>query len=327
MSDLLFNNDSEIRSVFQLLGTHENDISKALSWVLKECPVVLSLLLEEKCGVVVESDSVVINYQAFEMQGKKRTFTDIEITNNESVAVIIEAKRGWILPEADQLDNYSKKESFIKNPAKVKRIFSLSECSDEYASKNLPFAVTDTGIPVGHISWAYLKKILNKARLSSNHQQKKLINEFLEYLGGFMAMKNTNSVYVVSLSSRNAAEGYSYIDVKKTGHYYCPVKWFKNSANLPTYIAFRYDSKLQSIHHIDSYIVTKNMHDKIDFMPDEEWNDDHYLFDLGPAIVPQHTVSYGPSIRQATRVYADIDLLLTCNTITEAMELSRERRQ
>ncbi len=67
------------------------------------------------------------------------------------------------------------------------------------------------------------------------------------------------------------------------------------------------------------------MHDKISFMPDEEWDQDHYLFDLGPAIIPSHTVAYGPSIKWATRVKADIDTLLTCDTITEAMELTNKR--
>jgi len=41
MVEVLFNNEKEILSVFQLLGIQENDISKSIIWILKECPVVL----------------------------------------------------------------------------------------------------------------------------------------------------------------------------------------------------------------------------------------------------------------------------------------------
>lgn len=326
MAELVFHDDTIITSVFQLLGNHENDISKSLSWVLKECPTVLKLLIQDKCGVSIDTNSVVISYQSFEEQEKKRTFTDIEITDYGNFAVIIEAKRGWVLPGADQLNTYSKKKSFLNNPAKLKRILTLSECSDEYAKKNLPFSITANGIPVEHISWSNLQNILKRAKTESNNRQKNLISEFSSYLWGLMSMRNSNSVFVVSLSWEQVAEGHSYVDVVKNGHYYCPVKWFKNPADLPTYIAFRYDSKLQSIHHIDSYIVTRNMHDRIIFMADEEWDQDHYIFDLGPAIIPSHTVKCGPSVRWANQVNADIDTLLTCDTITEAMELSKKRR-
>ena len=36
----------------------------------------------------------------------------------------------------------------------------------------------------------------------------------------------------------------------------------------PNYIAFRYNGKLQSIHHIESYTVTKSLHSAIIEMPD-----------------------------------------------------------
>jgi hypothetical protein len=294
--------------------------------VLKECPTVLKLFVQDKCGITVDTDSVVISYQSYEEQGKKRTFTDIEITDYRDFAIIVEAKRGWVLPGANQLNSYSKKKSFLNNPAKSKKILTFSECSDEYAKKNLPFSITENGIPVDHVSWSHLRDLLDQARTGSTNAQKNLIDAFKSYLWRLMSMKDSNTVYVVSLSWKKVAEGYSYVDVVKDGHYYCPVTWFKNPADLPTYIAFRFDSKLQSIHHIDSYVVTRNMHDKISFMPDEEWNQDHYLFDLGPAIVPSHTVANGPSVNRAARVYADIDTLLTCNTITEAMELSKKRR-
>ena len=61
-------------------------------------------------------------------------------------------------------------------------------------------------------------------------------------------------------------------------------------------------------------------------MPDIEWENDHYVFDPSPAIIPPKTVRCGEKVKQAARVYADIDALLTYDTITEAMELSKSRR-
>ena len=70
---------------------------------------------------------------------------------------------------------------------------------------------------------------------------------------------------------------------RNNGYYFCPAgirRWPKEP---PNYIAFRYQGKLQTIHHIEGYTVTKNMHDVIEFMPDENWNDDHYIFWVGPS--------------------------------------------
>jgi hypothetical protein len=50
----------------------------------------------------------------------------------------------------------------------------------------------------------------------------------------------------------------------------------------------------------------------------------YYLYTLGPAIVPSKVVRNG-KIMMANRVYAAIDLLLTCDTISEAGERTRSR--
>jgi len=329
MVEVLFNNDKEITSVFQLLGTQENDISKSIIWILKECPVVLNKFLTECCCVDYSGEDITIEYQHFEKVEGKYTYTDIEIYNN-TFHIIIEAKRGWILPERRQLEIYSKKHSINESHARQKYIFTISECSKAYAQRYLPVSATDNGISVEHISWDEFETICVNSIKDSANKQKYLIREFLKYLGEIETMKNSNSniVYVVSLSPREAASGYSYIDVVvRSGHYYCPVDWFKNSKNIPNYLGFRYYGKLQSIHHVESYTISKNMHDVLNFMADEEWEKDHYIFTLGPAIHPDHDVRCGKKVTQAVRVYADIDTLLTCNTITEAMQISKERRK
>jgi hypothetical protein len=50
----------------------------------------------------------------------------------------------------------------------------------------------------------------------------------------------------------------------------------------------------------------------------------HYLYHLGPPIIPPHEVSSG-TIKRALRVWAALDLLLTCETINEARDKTKER--
>lgn len=93
----------------------------------------------------------------------------------------------------------------------------------------------------------------------------------------------------------------------------------------PNYMAFRYGGLLQSIHHVDDYTVATEMADHLPGVPPTGW-DPHYVLTLGPAMRPHHEVRNGPSVRRAARVWADIDLLLTAHTVTEAMKATRLRR-
>ena len=94
---------SKVSSVFQLIGYLENDITKSIAWVLKNCPYFLSDFVNEIFSINIDVDKVLIRYQNYE-NGKG--ITDLEITDNELFYIIIEAKRGWVLPGADQLTLY-----------------------------------------------------------------------------------------------------------------------------------------------------------------------------------------------------------------------------
>ena len=60
-------------------------------------------------------------------------------------------------------------------------------------------------------------------------------------------------------------------------------------------------------------------------MPDEEW-ENHYVYTLGPAIVPSKTVKTG-KIYPSGRVWAMLDTLLTADTISEARDISYQRQE
>ena len=314
----------DVNSIFQLLGEKENDITLSLSWALKKCPEFLKLIVEAITDIAIKTQEVTIYNQKYDAE---TGITDIEITDNKNIYVIIEAKKGWILPSKEQIEKYSLRKDFIESNAKTKRIVTLSECTEDYANIFLP-SKNINNIPVSHISWATIYSLAKTARHDSNNESKHLLDEFCEYLRGIMTMqkKDSNYVYVVALSAAKPDGcNISYIDiVKKHKKYFCPVGLYGWPKEPPNYIAFRYNGKLQSIHHIDNYTISRNMHTEIDDMPDEEWSDDCFIFSLGPEIVPSKTVKTG-AIYRSGRVWAMLDLLLTCDTISEARDKSKER--
>lgn len=90
-------------------------------------------------------------------------------------------------------------------------------------------------------------------------------------------------------------------------------------------IAFRYNGRLQSIHHIESYTVTDNLHPFVPEIPDAELSEAHFVYELGPEIIPPREVHTGKRIVMSNRVWVQIDTLFISETLTEALEISKAR--
>jgi hypothetical protein len=143
-----------------------------------------------------------------------------------------------------------------------------------------------------------------------------------------MQEKDSNWVYIVSLGSgkpKNWKSSWQEI-VNKNLKYFHPVGGNKSGwpSEPPNYIAFRYNGKLQSIHHIDKYEVFDNPKEYFNDAPDENWGQ-HYLYTLGPHIKPTSEIKAGAKIVRSMRVWAMLDLLLTSKTIEEARDKSKLR--
>jgi hypothetical protein len=141
----------------------------------------------------------------------------------------------------------------------------------------------------------------------------------------------SNLGYVVSLGTDALLDdGTSFADIVTThDSYFHPVGGGRGGwpAQPPNYIGFRFYGQLQQIRHVDDYEVH-----------DEPWNvihpgfaqtdwksAPHFWYRLGPPIIPPHTVKTGASIKRSLRVWAAIDLLLTCQTISEARDKTQAR--
>lgn len=235
---------TEVSSVFQLIGNLENDITKSIAWALARCSEFLKVVINEVMSLEINTQNVRIKYQEFE---KNKGITDLEITDDTSFYIIIEAKRGWILPGAEQLALYSQRRNIIESPVSHKAIISMSECSEDYANAYLTFKVIND-IPVNHLSWKKIYELANSAKVGSSISQKNLLKELMRYLGGIMTMqaKESNWVYVVSLSTAKPENcDLTWIElVEKKMKYFHPFGingWPKDP---PNYIGFRYGRKI-----------------------------------------------------------------------------------
>jgi len=258
ISSSLFVGNWEVHNVFHLVGDDEDSISLAIAWGLTNVPAFLLLFLNRVGGSAGDHADVQIRVHRYESGAG---ITDIEIVVPGDVHIIIEAKRGWVLPGSAQLALYAGRQSFLTSTARVKKIVALSECSQPYAKAHLPIKAIGT-IPVEHVGWRGLLADIRSAETSSGHAEKRLLRDLAGYLRFVMTKqrKDSNLVYVVSLAGHTEA-GWttSWIEiVTKHSRYFHPVggKWPKDP---PNYMGFRYGGRLQSIHHVDEYEVIENL--------------------------------------------------------------------
>ncbi len=318
----LFLHKRKVKSVFHLLGEHENDITYSVAWAMAQSPAFLNIFLKRTLRLTADPDSVVIRLQQHE---KDSGITDMEIESPGRFFLIVEAKRGWNLPSLAQLKTYACRPSFVDSESTMKRILPLSECSREYALHCLGCEQV-AGIEIRPVSWKEMAGLAEDATRGASHAEKRLLLELLIYLRGLMSMQKTDSnwVYVVSLGS-GTPEGWrvSWIDiVREKSAYFHPVGggWPKEP---PNYIAFRYAGKLQSIHHVESSDIFDNPHERFSEIPSLKW-EPHFLYSLGPAFGPAREVKTG-NIFPNGRVWCMLDTLFTAKTIAEARDISKSR--
>lgn len=327
MADLLIFN-RKVESLFQLIGRKENHISYSVGYALSYSSKLLELFVKS-LGIKshFRASEVSINLQLHEDNGG---FTDFEIVHPD-FHIIIEAKRGWTFPSQPQLLKYVNRSSFSKSPVKNKMLVIFNESTAAFTKAHFQLT-TLQGIPIQVISWNDIRNMILKSIQNKPYSENFILNQLVAYIDQISTMqkKGSNLVYVVSLGPgipKNSDWRITFRDiVNKKKKYFHPVGGGPQGwpAEPPNYIAFRYDGKLQSIHHITSYQVFTDPSQHIPQIPKGSW-DLHYLYDLGPAICPNHTVITGSRIPRSMRVWAAIDLLLSCKSIEEARDKTKLR--
>lgn len=127
---------SPAETVFDLLGHKEVDLTAVLGWVLSQSPVLLSALAQER-GIHEPGNEMAVALEVIDSEGR----TDIELTT-ATTKVVIEAKKGWLVPGDIQLTKYTGRFDGVEHAVLV----SLSDSSEHWACTLLPS--TAHGIPV-----------------------------------------------------------------------------------------------------------------------------------------------------------------------------------
>ncbi len=307
-----------VETIFDLLGQRENDLTYALGWGLANAPELTRGFLADLYGFDVGEPTVI----SLQESGGDRGYTDIELVSENS-HLVIEAKRGWVVPTIAQLARYVPRLALSPNPMLV----ALTECSPAFARHRLPANVS--GVEVKHRSWAHLVKITDEAGCRGRHAERRLVAELGRYLRGVMTMQDVTSnwTYVVALkwetppgwaiSSRDV--------VLQKARYFHPYGagggWPKIP---PNYIAFRWNGHVQQVNHVEGYVVVDDLHDVVPEIPAGETHCPFISYRLGPPIPLAQPLPSGTNYR-ASRFWVALDLLLTSSTLKEALAATKAR--
>jgi len=314
----------DLDSVFCILGTSENAITQSIAWTLSQCPKFLFTFLAELMPGSTLGELQVAT-QSF---ADDRGFTDIEIYEHGVLHVIVEAKKGWRLPQGSQLQRYVPRFEETSAPKGARLLISMSEASEVYASLHLPKAIG--GVPVRHMSWRRVLRIVRDSYAKTrSFDEKRWLGQLSLFLGDIQTMQNqrSNEVFVVSLGAQEILKktGYTWIDVVvRDRKYFHPVGLRGFPAEPVNYVGFRYGGKLQSVHHVASYEVVRNLQKRNKKWPSTDAP--HFIYVLGPPMRPAGPIATG-KIYKNGRVWCLIDTLLSgeFDTISEARDATKNR--
>ncbi|GEM_PF-483142 len=307
-----------VSTIFDLLGRKEDDMTYALGYIASRVPAFTAAFVKAAGGEPGDPSDGTVQLQTIDGEGR----TDVEIHWPGRFHAVVEAKRGPYLPSEDQLKKYVYR--LHRSDTTAVRLIAVTNATQQYAENALPRSLE--GIEIHHIGWREIRSLVRKTRSAESNRNKHLLDEFDEYLTEILVMENarSNMVYVVSLGA-GGAWGVDFKEVVNEHHrYFFPTEGHYPKVP-PNYIAFRYEAKLQTIHHVESCEIFSNPKLVFKHATADSCSPPHYLIELGPAMRPPGEVRTGPKIRMAMRVWCMLDLLFTCETITEARDKTRQR--
>ena len=198
------------------------------------------------------------------------------------------------MPGLDQLEKYADRlNNSVESSNRLLVVLAEFDREEQWLPLNVPNEVN--GIKTKTISWKQFQTLIIRAVKDGSHAEKRLLNDLKHYLGKVTTMQNqnSNSVFVVSVSYDTFTDSdITFVDViEKFESYFHPVGGSGTKGGWPidppNYMAFRYDGKLQSIHHVESYTVIEDYNGAFPIGKAAPCGVPHFLYKLGLPINPQ----------------------------------------
>jgi hypothetical protein len=314
MPDELRRYGRPVASVFDLLGRGEVDLTAALGWTLRQSPTLLDLVWK-RLGLPNSPDGARIDLEVADVQGR----TDLEIANDHAT-VIIEAKKGWLVPGETQLAKYVPRMSGAPHPVLV----SLSDSSARWAATQLGVSVQ--GIPVRHLPWDGIRNDLRSARRLTRTVERHWLDELTTYLAGATAVRDPAEQWVYCVVVSNDAQGgprtfRDYVTTER--RYFHPFGgrngWPKRP---PTFLAFRWEGRLRQVNRaVESKVVATLQEEWPDIPAGADNHTPHIVYTLGPDIPIGDIPTKG--VYANARVWALLDQILTKPSLADAVKASK----
>jgi hypothetical protein len=304
-------------AVFDLLGRGEVDLTAALGWTLSRSPLLLRALWA-RLGLPSDPGDVELALEVADAEGR----TDLELVA-AAVTVIIEAKKGWLLPGEAQLTKYLPRLS----PERPGLLVSLSDSSSAWAARVLPDRLE--GVPVRHLPWDDVRADLRTALRDARGAERQWLTELSTYLAGATAVRDPAEqwVYCVVINDKSPGGGgpHTFREVvQKHRLYYHPFAagggWPKRP---PILMAFRWGGLLRQVNRISGDHVVETLQEEWPTIPVTATTViPHIVYHLDRDIPIPEIPTTG--VYRARRVWVLLDQLLTAPTLLDAEQWSRE---
>lgn len=307
----LSHHGKRVESVFDLLGWNENDLTASLGFTLARSPRFVSELLR---ALSLEAEQVEIRMETRGDDGR----TDLEI-ETPSALVVVEAKRGWVLPTESQLRRYATR---VQQHAGERGVLvTLSDCSVDWASgpRGLPGQIA--GIPVQHLPWSTVREALARASGPARGGERHWLNELETYLRRAVRVTDVSDMwtYCVVVSEEQFGDRTFRDYVLDEGVYFHPFGWGHGwPKEPPNFLAFRWSNTVQRVHRVMSHEIVESLRARWPDIPPEQGDDPHVIYTLGPPL-RFDPIPTGRSYR-ASRMWLLLDQLMSCATLEEALQ-------
>lgn len=303
----------DVESVFDLLGNDENALTAALGFVLARSPELLGRVARLLLPGVDPGD-LAVRMETRDELGR----TDLELQAGARLAVI-EAKRGWLLPEDSQLAAYAPRVVTAGEGVLV----TLSDASRDWAAHALPAEVD--GVPVRHLPWRDVRVELEAARAACRGEQRHWLDELHAYLGRAIKVREPGDswTYCVAINrDRPGDDGdVTYRDFVDRGWYFHPFGTGGWPKEAPNFVAFRWDNQVQRVHRVvESEVVPALPARWPDIAVTADTDRPYAVYRLGPAL-PGPPIPSGINYR-ANRLWVLLDQLLVGPTLQDALRNS-----